>query len=478
MKKKTFFLITIFCMFFLCNKNVQAETTSFYEAEYIDGIYMTRSEYATGSRYYQKARFFRKTGTNEPAYCVQPFQAFKSNNNYTSTMTPDDLTQAQIEKISKLAHFGYGYKDHTDPKWYAITQLMIWKESSGDAGNFYFTNGLDGPYVDRFNDEMKEIENLIAEYDATISLNETYTIKTGEKLKIYIGKELENYITENRDITLNGEYIESSITTPGEYTINLVRNEETFNNPILFFSSPTSQTIVQRGNINNKTISFKLKVIETKINITKVDKDLKETTPQGEAQLDGATYYILNSRKVKVGEIIIKDGKGTLKDLDFGTYYIKEQTSGKGYLVDTDEYKIEITENSPQVDLILSNKVIEKEIKIIKLFGIDNDFQKEEGVEFQIKNKEQEVIKTLITDKNGEITTKLPYGEYTIEQVSSTDGYTMVEPIKIYVSSKFAEDETIELKDYKIPVPDTGIKNNKNSLFKILLSIIHLLILC
>ena len=43
---------------------VKAETATFYEAEYIDGIYMSKYNFTTKTTYYQKARFFRKNGTN------------------------------------------------------------------------------------------------------------------------------------------------------------------------------------------------------------------------------------------------------------------------------------------------------------------------------------------------------------------------------------------------------------------------------
>ena len=61
---------------------VKAETATFYEAEYIDGIYMSKYNFTTKTTYYQKARFFRKNGTNEFAYCIEPFSFF------TDTLSP------------------------------------------------------------------------------------------------------------------------------------------------------------------------------------------------------------------------------------------------------------------------------------------------------------------------------------------------------------------------------------------------------
>ena len=43
--------------------NVSAESANFYEAEYIDNIYMVKYQPSTKTKYYQKARFFRRTIT-------------------------------------------------------------------------------------------------------------------------------------------------------------------------------------------------------------------------------------------------------------------------------------------------------------------------------------------------------------------------------------------------------------------------------
>ena len=42
-------------------------------------------------------------------------------------------------KISMIAHFGYGYKNHTDVKWYAITQFMIWQAAYSE---FWYSSVL------------------------------------------------------------------------------------------------------------------------------------------------------------------------------------------------------------------------------------------------------------------------------------------------------------------------------------------------
>ena len=88
-----------------------------------DGEGVVNIDYYFNNR---KARFFRKSDTGEAAYCIEPFTFFNENSTYESTLNPYNLSQEQKMRIERIAHFGYGYKNHTDAKWYAITQMMIW----------------------------------------------------------------------------------------------------------------------------------------------------------------------------------------------------------------------------------------------------------------------------------------------------------------------------------------------------------------
>ena len=145
--------------------NVNAESATFYEAEYVDGIYMSKYQYSTNTIYYQKARLFRKSDTGEPAYCIEPFTFFNDNSTYESTLNPYNLSQEQKTKIERIAHFGYGYKNHTDIKWYAITQMMIWETADPYSGSFFFTDYLNGNKIYPYQEEINEINYLVNTYE-------------------------------------------------------------------------------------------------------------------------------------------------------------------------------------------------------------------------------------------------------------------------------------------------------------------------
>ena len=166
MKKILFFLITIL---FISNIQVLAKEPSFYEAEYIDNIYMNKV--MNNTIYYQKARFFRDSSTHEAVYCIEPEIFFNPNETYQET-TNSHLTSSQEERIRLLAYYGYNYENHTDKKWYAITQFLIW-QTSYPEGKYYFTDTLNGNKIEQFTNEINEIENLISNHYKKPSFDST-----------------------------------------------------------------------------------------------------------------------------------------------------------------------------------------------------------------------------------------------------------------------------------------------------------------
>ena len=454
-------------MFVSCITNVQAE--SFFESEYISDIYMNKYQYSTDTIYYQKARVFRRSSDHAIAYCLEPFTFFDESKDYTSTVNPRNLSKAQIDKISKISHFGLGYKNHTTMKWYAITQLMIWQVAD-TSGDYYFTDGLNGPRINPYQSEINEINNLIKEYDKLPSFNnKTYTVVEGNNLIIEDTNKVLNSFKSN-NLTININKITLSNIKAGEYNYTLTKQDNYYNKPLIFYQANGSQNLVNIGDLNDLKASFKVKAINTKIELTKVDSDTKTTNPRGEAILDGAIYKLYDDKDNLIHTFTIENNKSILDNLNFGKYYLIEDAPGTGYTLDTNKYDINISENNPTVQLTLENKVIEKKIIIEKKYGDNNNLLKEKSISFNILNNKNELIETVITDENGIIEITLPYGKYKIVQLNTTDGYSKVDPFTIEV--KDTETERIELKDMRIPVPNT---HTDNTLF--ILIILLLLIL-
>ncbi len=452
MKKIIFILMTIM-LTFICSTKVEAQT-QFYEGEYIDGIYMNKQKTEISAIYYQKARFFRQVGTNQFAYCIDPFIFFTEGSTYEETINPTNLTQQQKERITEIAYFGYGYHNHTDKKWYAITQFMIWQTADPTA-NFYFTDGLNGPRIEAYTQEMNEINTLITNYHKSTSLlNKTYTIVEGETIFLEdTNNIISTYSIDNQNFRIEGNKLIGDNLTKGEYTINLLKQENHYNKPILFYQALDSQALMQTGDIPNKTEQLKINVINTLIEITKIDKDTQSIIASGDGSLIGAIYGLFNQHDEKIAEITINENsKGIIKNIPFGTYYLQEIVPPKGYQLDTKKYEITISEENPNQQLILENEIIKKKVIIYKTYDETNKIP-EKNINFLIFDKDNNLITTITTDEFGKAEIILPYGEYKIVQENTTEGYQKVEDIELIIDNM--EDEIIKLTDYKIKVPNT-----------------------
>ena len=451
--------------------NVNAESATFYEAEYIDGVYMSKYQYSTNTIYYQKARLFRKSDTGEPAYCIEPFTFFNDNSTYESTLNPYNLSQEQKTKIERIAHFGYGYKNHTDIKWYAITQMMIWETADPYSGSFFFTDYLNGNKIYPYQEEINEINYLVNTYDVLPSVNnQIFNIVEGQTFYKESEEIMRYYSCDDNRVNLKYGDIKITDLSEGEYDFTLYRNDNNYNNPVIFYQSYDSQNLLKTGNLENKEAKFKVIVKKTEININKLDEDTKTTKPQGEAKLDGVVINVLDKKQHIVKTIEINNNTGKTTNLPYGTYYLKEAKTGEGYNLNENLYEVTISIDNPKPQVDFYNKVIEKKITIVKKYGEENNMNPEKNIDFDIYDIDNNLIKTISTDENGKVTTTLPYGKYKIVQKNTTEGYQKNEPFIIIVDKN--DEETIELKDYRIPVPNTYTNIRTSIIFIIIILLI------
>ena len=450
-KKLNIFLILI-ASIFISLINVKAENANFYEGEYISGVYMNKYDYNTHITYYQQARILRKTNTNEIAYCIEPFTMFNGNSTYQSTTTPN-LSSSQINRISKIAHFGYGYSNHTNQTWYAVTQLMIWQEAT--YGDYYFTDSLNGNRVNRYQDQINEINNLINKYNEFPKFDSEYTIISGNNL--VLEKDLSNITVTGDNLIQENNKLIINPTVEGTYTYNVVKKDNIYNKPYIFYKSSNSQDLIIGGDIDTKSLSFKVNVIKTKIDLTKIDKDTNSIIPKGEASLDGAIYSLFDENNELIQDLEIVNNQASIENIPIGKYYLKEKEAGNGYLLDTSIHEIEISKEKAKHQVILENKVIEKTITIEKKYGDTNTLKAEANISFDIINSNNEKVSTITTNNLGIANITLPYGTYTLKQINTTEGYQKIDDITIIIDNTI--DEVIELKDLRIEVPNTSTNN-------------------
>ena len=488
MKKILLFLTICFIYLISSTTIVNASTDSFYEAEYIDNIYMVRYDKSTKTKYYQKARTYRRTSDGKLAYCLQPFTKFNpSDNNYETVGSLPNISEETLTRINDIIGFGYGYVGHTnDLKWYAITQLMIWQTVEPDS-EFYFTDTLNGNRINIYNSEILTINNLINNsYIMPSFNNKTFYGIVGKPLTITDTNNVFGFYTNgSSDSIKNNNSLTITKNKQGCYEETFYRTYNANNEPVLFYYNPNSQHLATIGKPNNREAKVRYCFNELNLKIKKVDKDTGTTESIGEASLKDTVFTLYNKNMEKITDLTLDENmeakiNSTDFNLDYGTYYLKETQTGTGYLPNDKVYEINFTENNPTIDLTIENKVIEKEVTIKKLYGDGKLMQTEPNITFEIYDKDNNLVKSITTDQNGIAKITLPYGHYKIVQVNTTEGYTKIKPFETFIND-IDKDYYYTINDYKIPkeetpeetisieVPNTSTKENNYHLLSLIL---------
>lgn len=282
---------------------------------------------------------------------------------------------------------------------------------------------------------------------------------------------LNQYKTKTHQIYNNELHLNN--LKKGTHHIKLTKEYTRYNHPILFYQSPNSQNLVKIGNLENEETNLEIQVINSNIQINKIDSENKNIYPQGDSSLNNAIFGLYDENLNLLNEYTIINNKINIENINFGKYYLKEIKPGIGYNLNPKTYEINITENNYNHSLTIENQVIKKKIIIKKTYGENNNLNNESNIEFEVYNNNEKLINTIKTNEQGIAEITLPYGKYKIKQLNTTTGYQKIEPFFIEVKDNI--EETIELTDYKIPVPNT--EKNKINFLKILKSIL-ICILC
>lgn len=465
MKKIIIFLIAIIILL-IPNRTIFAQAISFYEGEYVEDIVFKKKE-PSGLIHYNRAKIIRNKITNDFAYCIEPFLLFKENASYEGTNSPTNLTQDQILNMRLSAYFGYGYKNHTDKIWYAATQQKIWMITNPEV-YYYYERKSTGSTKYTFDNEISEINKLIEEYKKNTSFNnKTYIVKKGEKLTLTdTNNVLSHFKTDSSIATIKeNNLIINTEKEEGTYIIDLIKEDAQYTRPNIFYQDKNSQDLIEIGNPDPIINRLTIKIIKPELVINKLDYDTNTNIPQGEAKLSGATFLLYKENEL-YKTITLTDTNIVIEDLPYGEYTLIEKEPGLGYSLNPNKYTFTINEINPKEKIDIANKVIKAKVIIKKEYGTPNNFLPEKNISFNIYNTKEELIKTIETNEQGIAEIILPYGKYTIKQLTTTEGYCKINPVKFEVNNETTI--TYNLKDYKINVPNTKTHGEKRKDWKIL----------
>lgn len=418
---------------------VQASTT-FYESEYIPSLWVNKEK--DNRIRYQQARFLRRGGDNQFAYCIEPWSEISSTVNYDDLIDINTLDDETLERISLIAYYGYGYGNHQDSKWYYITQVLIWREVDKSA-SFYFTNKLNGTQISTYDQQMNEILNLVKTHQKTPNFYvKEINLMLGTKGTIIdVNNVLSTYEIVNHpdNVILNkqGNSINIDTVKLGDSSFDLIKKDKIYQVAPIVYRHPINQNFLTVGSFKPMSTTIPVHITGGNIVIEKLDSDTNSSTPLGEANLLGSTFEIYNSANELVKSVTLETSTtATISDLKADTYTIKEIRPGTGYQVNTETYTVKLDNFNTKKTVEFKNKVIKNNIIIEKFYGRENGpWTKEEGVIFEIYNSNNILVTEITTNNEGIASTTLPYGTYLVKQKNSKTNYEKIEDFNIFVTT-------------------------------------------
>ena len=425
--------------------NAQSFNDSFDDKyHWIPGDYVVKQ--SGNNKAYQQMVIMVRRSDGQFIYCLQPGTLLNENLTYTGYDDSDayllsNITKEQWQRVQLLAYYGYGYGNHTDQHWYSVTQFMIW-QTVPRGKDIYFTDTLNGNRIVKYQSEMQELNNLVANhYKAPSFSNTNLEMSIGDTLTLTDSNGLlNNYnVTDsnNLNVSKDGNNLYITANNVGNTTVSLTKSDTRFSMPPIIYVDPNSQDVFVFGKYDPLSIKVNLNVIGGKVTINKTDVTTNKQEALGEATLNGAVYGVYKADGTKVGTLTTdNNGNVTSNYLpSLGSFYLREETPSNGYQLDSTNYYFEITKDNLYPTVKVYEKVINKDFEFTKVYADSKTgiMIPEANIEFGFYNNKGDLVTKATTDSNGRIKVNLVYSKYTVKQLTSTHNYEKVDDFTVEV---------------------------------------------
>ncbi len=468
MKKIIFIILMLICI------NVEAKEytgNAIWLSEYVSDTYIKLID-SNGVVHNKQARFYRRSHDNQFVYCLQPY--VNINNNYIYTVYEKDylsvlnLSEEQLNRVILLAYYGYGYDNHTSTKWYAITQMLIWKTVE-PTSTIYFSTSKYGDFdYNKYVNEVNELENLLVLHNTKPNILEK-EILLGESIRVNdVNNVLDGFNLISKNAKKEGNDIILEGNSLGQQTIEFVKNDTLLNEVPLVYFSPNSQNVLRVGTYFPVYYNYTYNVVAPKIRVTKQDENGNIIKQSIKFKLFNLTtnQYICPNQDC---EYETKDGYFVTDYLEVGEYQIEEVNQEiKGYMWNGEPLKFSINKDTTfantlygeVLDLVFVNKEIVGHLKIIKKDIITGEFLSD--TRFSIYNEEDKLVYSGITNADGVlIIDNLVYGKYYIKEIEAKEGYAITDEIFPFEIKENNQLVTLEITNQETikEIPDTFLNN-------------------
>lgn len=468
-------IIFIFLALFIFIPNLNA-LSKFYLGEKVPNMHI---ESVSESEVHNGIPFILRRDDGQFVYCINPFESLNTTNYYSPYNYNDKLfniTDEQLNRMNLIAYYGYNYGNHTDLKWYGVTQFLIWKTLN--LKDIYFTDTKDGKKIIAYQNEIKEIESLVNNHYKLPSFSSNhfeYTINNSYEI-VDLNSIINNYEIKESNIEskIEGNKLYINTNETGNYEITFIRKSPIEREYILY-AFKGNQSLLYSGMVNDVEFKITIEVSSGSITVNKLDS---ENIDRKTAVLEGAIYGIYDADELITTIETDETGIAYIENLPLGKYYVKEITPSLGYKLDDNTYEVNLTNENKDVIIDSYESVIKGNLIINKYYGEENNYRKEDGAIFEIYDIEDNLVGSYKTN-NGIINEKLEYGEYYGIQIKGITGYKFVDKFNIFINEE--KEYILDLYNKKeeilvVEVPNTKV-NNYNKLISISLILIGLILI-
>lgn len=402
----------------------------------------------------------RTDGKSSTALNMSAFRVTQNDVKFTITKVLSTDNSVKISGVSSIDGSKAVYGVYTDKDCkHKVGEITIGTDGTGSIklpNKQYYVKEISAPKgYDLSSDvvALKANGNVNVEEDVTsgkITINKTAEDGVVADREFQISwtdggkKHTKNAKTNSSGVAVFDGLHVYDFSTKGaiSYTVSEVNTDSKYVVP-----KPQDVTLTSGNADLTVGVKFENKLKKFKAEVKKTDSE--SITAQGDATLSGATYGLYRDGERIATYITDENGHFISDEFICGNYTLQELTPSKGYQLNDTIYKVgaepqNYTVEVNPVALTVTEDVIKGKIALIKhsddgTTGIETP---ESDAEFEIflksagsfNNAKETERDRLTTDENGFAQTKsLPYGTYTVHQVTGWKNTEFVEDFDVVI---------------------------------------------
>ena len=446
-------------------------------------------------------------GSRYPAFCIEPQKEGVGTgyDSYTTSISREN--DNRIWRILNKGYMGSSYQEwnlECDDDFYSATKVALHSLAEGIAPKDKYILGnrsVDGNTVEeiqRRGAKVLEVAQNLYEYglngsevytSPSISVNkrgdgiveniqnnsyyvQNYSVTANKYLKSYNIK-IDNF--PNGTKILDSKNQETSSLSENSFKVAIPTNQikkdingtiyindaKVKTNPIYYCKSSIDKAqsyITYTGGyeVASTNTNMQVKANQSNLQISKIDKETKKP-------IANVKFKVQDGKGNEIAQVTTdKNGIATLANVNPQVVTIKEISVPEPYVLSNEEKQVELKWKET-AKVTFENERKKGNLKIVKV-DADNKEIALEGVEFELLDKKGQVVRKLITNKDGiAYVTNLEIGKYTLKETKTKENYNMASDRKIEIKWNETTQQIIEnqKKKGKIEVYKIDSENKK-----------------